>query len=78
MDKRQAYSLSREAFLFMHKDAQLPPTPTHMVMNEDENGQFILEADGNKLTGDGPVESRFKVKLNHKGEDWSVISTEWK
>lgn len=78
MNRRQAYSLAREAFQFMHKDAQLPQAAHGMMLTEGEDGQYLLEADGKKLTGDGLVDSRFKVKLRHDGEQWSIVSTEWK
>lgn len=78
MDQRQAYSLAREAFQFMHKDAQIPVTAHGLKLTQDDSGKYLLEADGNKLTGEGPVESRFKVVLHRDGQKWSVESTDWR
>ena len=78
MDQRQAYSLAREAFRFMNKNADLPATAQNMTLTQTTSDHFVLEADGNKLTGDGPVPNRWIVDLRHVGDKWVVQKTAWK
>jgi hypothetical protein len=78
MDQRQAYGMAAEAFRFMHNDATLPATPHNLSWSQEGSDRYVLEADGSKLTGSGPVPARWVVHLRHSNDTWTVVKADWK
>jgi hypothetical protein len=74
----QAYTMAREAFQVMHKNSDLPLTPQHLNWTDKGANEFLMEADGNKVSGTERVPSRWYAKLRHMGEIWTVESADWK